>query len=111
MRATTRLDKPGYTRVEIHSVVRANGSPRYHVTSNCRSKTTNLYRCGGGRWARGIDKMFSTDTRDNNEDNKTRNPNTILVPAEGQNNAEVVRDRGENVHQLRTLSPQKDTYP
>jgi hypothetical protein len=54
--------------------------------------------------------VFSTDTRDNNEDNKTRNPNTILVPTEGQENAEVVLDEGKNTHQLRTLSPQKDTY-
>jgi hypothetical protein len=54
--------------------------------------------------------MFSTDTGDNNEDNKTRNPNTILVPTEGQEKVEAVFDEGENAHQLRTLSPQKDTY-
>jgi hypothetical protein len=54
--------------------------------------------------------MFSTDTRGNNEDNKRRNPRTIFIPAEGQENAKAIPD-GINAHQLRTLSPQKDTYP
>jgi hypothetical protein len=108
MQTTARLDKPGYTRVEIHSVVRADASPCYHVTSNCCSKPTNLCRCGGCSWARVVDKMFSTDNRDNNEDHKAWNPNTVFEPAEGQG---AFRDGGEIAHQLRTLSPQKDTYP
>ena len=109
MQASTKLDKPGYTRVEIHSVVRANGSPRYHVTGNCRSKTKNLCRCCWCCW--GVDKIFCTDTQGNKEDKKTRNPNAIFEPGEGQENAEVVPDGGEDAYQLRTLSPQKDTYP
>jgi hypothetical protein len=56
--------------------------------------------------------MFSTDTRNNNEDNKTRNPNTVFEPAEGQDlGQKVLSDWRGNTHQLRTLSPQKDTYP
>jgi hypothetical protein len=93
--------------VEVRSVVRTKGRPWYHVSGNCRSEIKNLCHCSR-RW--GIDKVFSTDARDNNEDNKTRNPNTILVPTEGQENAEVVLDEAGNAHQLRTLSPQKDTY-
>jgi len=55
--------------------------------------------------------MFSTDTRDNKEHKKEKEPGNILIPAESQENAQVVPNEGENAHQLRTLSPQKDTYP
>jgi hypothetical protein len=56
--------------------------------------------------------MFASDTCDNNEDQKEENPGAILVPVEGQKPAEIVPDDvGDNVHQLRTLTPQKDTYP
>jgi hypothetical protein len=55
--------------------------------------------------------MFSTNTRNYNEDKKEQNPSVILVPREGQGNAAVVPDGGDEAHQLRTLSPQKDTYP
>lgn len=52
--------------------------------------------------------MFSADARGNNEDEKRRNPGTVFVPAVGQKGAEVIPNN--NAHQLRTLSPQKDTY-
>jgi hypothetical protein len=55
--------------------------------------------------------MFSTDTRGHSEDQKTRNPSIILVPEEGQGNPAVVLDGGDKAHQLRTLIPQKITYP
>jgi len=55
--------------------------------------------------------MFSTDTRGYNEDKKTRNPSAILVPEEDQGNPEIVPDGGDKTHQLRTLIPQKVTYP
>jgi hypothetical protein len=52
--------------------------------------------------------MFSTDTCGYNEDKKTRNPGAILIPEEGQGNPAV---GGDKAHQLRTLIPQKVTYP
>ena len=104
-----KLDKPRYTRVIVRSVVRADDSPRYHVTGNCRSKTEVLRY--GGRPCWGVDKIFFTDTHGNNEDKKKRDPNTFFKPTDGQENAEVVLDGGDNAHQLRTLIPQKDTYP
>ena len=104
-----KLDKPRYTRVVVRGVVRADDRPRYHVTSNCRPKTEILCYCGRCCW--GVDKIFSTDTRGNNEDKKKRNPNTFLKPTDGQENVEVVLNGGDNAHQLRTLIPQKDTYP
>ena len=55
--------------------------------------------------------MFSTDTRCNKEHKKEKDPRNILIPAESQENAQVVPNGGESGHQLRTLSPQKDTYP
>jgi len=55
--------------------------------------------------------MFCTDTRGYNEDKKKRNQSPILVPEEGQGNPAVVPDGGEKAYQIRTLSPQKDTYP
>jgi hypothetical protein len=55
--------------------------------------------------------MFSTDTRDNNEHKKEKEPGNILIPAESQEIVQVVPNEGRNNHQLRTLSPQKDTYP
>jgi hypothetical protein len=85
-----KLDKPGHTRVEVRGVVRAEGSPRYHVTGNCRPKTEILCYCGRCCW--GVDEIFSTDTRGNNEDKKKWNPNTIFKPTGGQENAEVVLD-------------------
>jgi hypothetical protein len=105
MQTTVRLDKPGHARVEVRCVVRAEGRPRHHGTSNYRPETENLCRCRSFCWS--VDKMFSADTRGNNEDKKRRNPGTIFVPAEGQK--EYFRS-GNNAHQLRTLRPQKDTY-
>jgi hypothetical protein len=56
--------------------------------------------------------MFPSDTCDNKEDKKEEKPGAILVPAEGYKPAEIVPDDvGDDAHQLRTLSPQKDTYP
>jgi hypothetical protein len=55
--------------------------------------------------------MFSTDTCGYNEDKKKRNPSAILVPEESQGSPAVVPDGGDKAHQLRTLIPQKDTYP
>jgi len=55
--------------------------------------------------------MVSTDTRCNSEYKKEKDPGNVLEPAESQENAQVVPNEGGNVHQLRTLSPQKDTYP
>ena len=81
MQATEKLDKPGYTRVEIRGIVRADGCPCYHVTSDCRSETKDLHHCGRCYW--GVDKMFPSDTCDNNEDKKEEKPGAILVPAEG----------------------------
>jgi len=54
--------------------------------------------------------MFSTDTRGYNEDEKKWYPGAILVPAERQEKVAVVSDGVDEAHQLRTLSPQKDTY-
>jgi hypothetical protein len=54
--------------------------------------------------------MFSTDTRGYNEDEKKWYPSAILVPAEHQEKAAVVSDEADEARQLRTLSPQKDTY-
>jgi hypothetical protein len=85
MQATVELDKPGHTRVEVRCVVRAEGRPRQHRTGNYRSETENLCRCRRFRWD--VDKMFSADTRGNNEDKKRRNPGTIFVPAESQKEA------------------------
>ena len=82
MQATTKLDKPGYTRVEVRSVVRADDGPRYHVTGNCRPKTENMCHCGRCCWD--VDKIFPTDPRDNNKDEKKRGPSPIFVPTEGQ---------------------------
>ena len=107
MQVTTELDRPGYTRVEVRCVVRAEDRPRYHGTGNYRPETENLCRCRSFCW--GVHKMFSANARGNNEDKKRRNPGTILVPAEGQEEVEVTPDGVTNAHQLRTLSPQKDT--
>jgi hypothetical protein len=55
--------------------------------------------------------MFSSDTCDDYKDKKEEKPGAILVPAEDEKPAEIVpNDVGDNAHQLRTLSPQKDTY-
>jgi hypothetical protein len=81
-----KLDKPGYTRVEVRGIVRAEDRPRHRETGNCRRKTENLCRCGRCCWR--VDKIFSADTRGNNKDKKRRNPGTIFVPAEGQETAE-----------------------
>ena len=107
MLATTKPDKPGYTRVEVRGVVLAKGSPRHRVTGNCRPKTEILCCCGWCCWR--VDKMFCTDTRCNNEGKKRWNPSTIFIPKPGQENSVVAFSRGDNAHQLRTLSPQKDT--
>ena len=80
MQATEKLDKPGYTRVEIRGIVRADGCPCYHVTSDRRSKTEDLHNCGWCCW--GVNKMFSSDTCYNNEDKKEEKPSAILVPME-----------------------------
>ncbi len=80
MQATEKLDKPGYTRVVVHGVVRADGRPRYHITGNYRSETENLCHCASGQCCWGVDKMFSADNCDNNEDKKEENPGTILEP-------------------------------
>ena len=82
MQATVELDKPGHARVEVRCVVRAEGRPRHHGTSDYRPETENLCRCRSFCW--GVNKMFSADTRGDNEDEKRRNPGTIFVPAEGQ---------------------------
>ncbi|SRR6266566_8264408 len=88
MQATVEPDKPGHTRVEVRCVVRAEDRPRHRGTSNYRRETENLCRCRSFCW--GVDKMFSADTRGNNEDKKRRNPGTIFVPAESQKEAEVI---------------------
>jgi hypothetical protein len=80
MQATEKADKPGYTRVEIRGIVRADNSPCYHVPGDCRSKTNDLYHCGRCCW--GVDKMFSSDSCDNNEDKEEEKPGAILVPRE-----------------------------
>jgi hypothetical protein len=97
--------------VEIRGIVRAERRPWYHVPGNCCPKTEDLCCCG--RRCCGVYKILSTDTRCNNKDNKRRDPNTILVPAERQENAEreIVPDVSDNTHQLRILSPPKETYP
>jgi hypothetical protein len=50
-------------------------------------------RSGRSYW--GIDKMFSTDTRGNNEHEKKKDPGNILIPPEKkiQENAQVVPKR------------------
>ena len=97
-------------RVEIRGIVRAERRPWYHVPSNCCPKTEDL--CCRGRRCCGDYKILSTDTRRNNKDKKRRDPNTILVPPERQENVEreIVPDMGDNAHQLRILSPPKETY-
>jgi hypothetical protein len=95
--------------VEIRGIVRAEPRPWYRVPSNCRSETKNLLRSGRNCW--GVDEMFSTDTRGNKEHKKEKDPGDILIPIEIQEYARVVLNEGENAHQFRTLSPQKDTYP
>lgn len=90
MQASVEHDKPGHTRVEVRCVVRAEGRPRHHRTSNYRPVAENLCRCRRFCW--GVDKMFSADTRGNDEDEKSRNPGTIFVPTEGQKEAEVIPD-------------------
>lgn len=99
------LDKPGHTRVEVRCIVRTEGRPCHHGTSNYRRVTENLCSCRRFCW--GVDKIFSADTRGNNKDEKRRNPGTVFVPAVGQKAPEVIPI--DNAHQLRTLSPQKDT--
>ena len=81
MQATEKLDKPGYTRVEICGIVRADGCPCYHVTSDCRSETKDLHYCSRCCW--GVHKIFSSNACDNNKDKKEENPGAILEPAEG----------------------------
>ncbi len=39
-----------------------------------------------------MDEMFSTDTHGDNEDEKEKGPGYILIPTEGQENAEVISD-------------------
>lgn len=90
MEATAEFDKPRHTRVEVRCVVRAEDRPRYHKTGNYCPETENLRRCRRFCW--GVDKMFSADTRGNDEDKKRRNPGTIFVPAEGQNETEETPD-------------------
>ena len=56
--------------------------------------------------------MFSSDTCDNKEDKKEEKPGAILVPARVRNPPKSSSDDlRDHAHQLRTLSPQKDTYP
>jgi hypothetical protein len=88
MQASMKLDKPGHTRVEVCCVVRTESRPCHHGTSDYRRVTKNLCRCC--RFCGGVDKMFSADTRGNNEDDKGRNPGTVFVPAVGQKGAEVI---------------------
>jgi hypothetical protein len=95
--------------VKVRGVIRADARPRYRATGKCRPETKNLRHCS--RWCWGVDEIFSTDTRGHNEDKNKRNPSTILVPEEGQGNPAVAPDGGDKAHQLRTLIPQKDTYP
>ena len=97
--------------VKIRGVVRAERGPWYHVPGNCCPKTEDLCCCG---WrCCGVYKILSTDTRCNNKDKKRRDPNTILVPTERQENVEsqIVSDVGDKVHQLMILRPPKETYP
>ena len=109
IQTTTKLDKPGNARVIVRGIIRADARPRYRATGKCRPVTKNLRHCGRCCW--GVDEMFSTDTRGYNEDKKTRNPSVILVPEGGQGNPGLVPDGGDKAHQLRTLIPQKVTYP
>ena len=74
--------------MEIRGIVRAERRPRYRVPGNCRSETENLLRSGRKFWR--VDKMFSTDTRGNNEHKKEKEPGDILIPAERQGNVLVV---------------------
>lgn len=103
-------DEPGNTMVEIRGIVRAERRPWYHVPGNCCPKTEDLCCCGRHRC--GVYKILSTDTGCNNKDKKRRDPNTILVPAERQENAEreMILDVSDDAHQLRILSPPKETY-
>jgi hypothetical protein len=80
IQATTKLDKPGYARVKVRGEIRADARPRYRATGKYRPVTKNLRHCD--RCCRGVDEVFSTDTRGHNEDKKTRNPCAILVPEE-----------------------------
>ena len=87
MQATTKPDKPGYTRVEVRGVVRAKGSQRHHVSSKYRPKIGNLCQCAGGYWD--FNKVFPTDTRSNDEDKKDWDPSVIQVPSKGQGTAQI----------------------
>jgi hypothetical protein len=109
IQTTTKLDKPGHARVKVCGVIRADASPRYHATGKCRPETKNLCHCSRCCW--GVDEIFSTDTRGYNEDKDKWNPSAILVPKEGQGNSAVVSHESDKAHQLRTLIPQKVTYP
>jgi hypothetical protein len=84
--AINKLDEPWHTRVEIRGIVRAERRPWYHVPGNCCPKTEDL--CCRCRRCCGVYKILSTDTRRNNKNKKRRDPNTILVPAERQENVE-----------------------
>ena len=90
MQASVELDKPGYTRMEVCCIVRTEGRPRHHGTSDDRPVTEYLCRCCRFCW--GVHKMLSADTRGNNEDEKRRNPGTIFVPAEYLKEVEVIPD-------------------
>jgi hypothetical protein len=72
--------------VEIRGIVRAERRPWYHVPGNCCPKTEDLCCCG--RRCCGVYEILSTDIRCNDKDKKGRDPNTILVPTERQENAE-----------------------
>lgn len=107
MQVTGKLDKPGHTRVEIRCIIRADARPCDHIASNCRSETKDLHHCGRRCW--GVDEVFPSDTCDNNENKKEEKPRAVLVPEEDSQT--VPGDVRDNTHKLRTLSPQKDTYP
>jgi hypothetical protein len=81
-----KFDEPGYTRVEIRGIVRAERRPWYRVPGNCRSETKNLLRSGRN----GVSTKCFPDTRGNNEHKKKKYPGNILIPAESHEYTQVV---------------------
>jgi CBS domain-containing protein len=54
--------------------------------------------------------MFATDTGSDKECNESWYPSTVREP-EDQKSVKAVSGEGSSTYQLRTLIPQKDTYP